>query len=208
VKINIPDKGAPILCPVDFGWREALIVLYAIQHYEIICKRSNKTYGPGIFYSHAANFLSGLRNKGSRKTILNHLNNPVCVKCGVPIDIKGKVLDHIIPKHAGGTDDLGNMMVLCKSHNSSKGKKDLIEWWIMQGWDVQGLPRDILCLYARDMWQHLIENPIACTRLPGYIRTFINERVKSFPSAEHVIALYRSTYRTIGLLRPEEVNGD
>ncbi len=37
-------------------------------------------------------------------------------------------VDHIVPRSRGGTDDLGNLVLACKSCNSSKGARSVTEW--------------------------------------------------------------------------------
>lgn len=48
-----------------------------------------------------------------------------CVACGATENIQ---LDHIIPVIKGGTTSIGNSQPLCKSCNSSKCDKLMIEW--------------------------------------------------------------------------------
>lgn len=45
---------------------------------------------------------------------------PSCVACGTTSDL---TVDHIVPKAAGGTDDITNLRTLCRRHNSSKGSR-------------------------------------------------------------------------------------
>jgi hypothetical protein len=49
----------------------------------------------------------------------------VCNYCGATDNL---TLDHIFPQKHGGKDDAENLISACKSCNSSKGKKDLMEW--------------------------------------------------------------------------------
>lgn len=48
----------------------------------------------------------------------------ICNYCGCKEKLS---LDHIFPQKFGGKDDADNLILACKSCNSSKGKKDLME---------------------------------------------------------------------------------
>lgn len=52
-----------------------------------------------------------------------------CNYCGSNENL---ALDHIFPQKFGGKDDAENLVYACKTCNSSKGKKDLIEWMIFK----------------------------------------------------------------------------
>ncbi|MDR1983421.1 MAG: HNH endonuclease [Prevotellaceae bacterium] len=49
----------------------------------------------------------------------------ICNYCGSHEQLS---LDHILPQKNGGTDDAENLIYACKKCNSSKGKKDLMQW--------------------------------------------------------------------------------
>ncbi len=49
-----------------------------------------------------------------------------CFYCGSIDDIS---IEHIFPKANGGRDDAENLICACRSCNSSKGKKDMLEWF-------------------------------------------------------------------------------
>jgi len=49
----------------------------------------------------------------------------ICNYCGSNSNLS---IDHIFPKKIGGKDDAENLIYACKSCNSSKGTKDLMEW--------------------------------------------------------------------------------
>jgi len=67
----------------------------------------------------------------------------VCNYCGSP---KNLTLDHVFPQRFGGTDNAENLIYACKSCNSSKGKKDLMEWMAFRG---EFLPLMIIRRYLK-----------------------------------------------------------
>jgi len=56
---------------------------------------------------------------------LRKLYNQPCSFCGTKENLS---VDHIIPLSRGGSHSIGNMMTLCRSCNSSKGNKTVVEW--------------------------------------------------------------------------------
>ena len=54
----------------------------------------------------------------------------ICNYCGSKNNL---TLDHIFPKKFGGKDDAENLIFACKTCNSSKGKKGLMEWMNFRG---------------------------------------------------------------------------
>jgi len=48
-----------------------------------------------------------------------------CVYCGAKEDLS---TDHLIPKNRGGDDTADNLVLACKTCNSSKGDKGVFEW--------------------------------------------------------------------------------
>jgi len=188
-------------CPPDFGWQKSLIALYSLQQFEHTMDRGI-TYSPSTFYKKIQGTLSGIRNYESRTTRKNHLHSAKCTACQEPIDIRGKQLDHIVPKALGGTDHASNEMLLCRSHNSSKGKRDLLDWWMIKGWDPLSLPRNVICLYARSMWHHIEHDLfIGPQDPPESVRVFITERTRALPTNNHRTDLYGSTYLAMASLK-------
>jgi 5-methylcytosine-specific restriction endonuclease McrA len=76
-----------------------------------LAKTRAKNLGCDVFKILDKNFYSLFRNR--------------CFVCGSDDD---KTMDHIIPLHRGGTHGIGNLQILCKSCNSRKGKKTMMEW--------------------------------------------------------------------------------
>ncbi|MBN7810290.1 HNH endonuclease [Algoriphagus sp. H41] len=72
----------------------------------------------------------------------------VCNYCG---SNERLALDHIFPQKYGGLDDAENLIFACKSCNSSKGKKDLMEWMAYRG---TFLPLMIIRRYLKLTFQY------------------------------------------------------
>lgn len=49
-----------------------------------------------------------------------------CIYCGAEENI---TFDHLIPRSEGGPDIISNQVPACQSCNSSKGSRDVIEWF-------------------------------------------------------------------------------
>lgn len=77
-----------------------------------------------------------------------------CSYCG---QINNLALDHIFPKKLGGTDVGDNLIYACKSCNSSKGKKDLMEW---MEYKEEFLPLMIIRRYLKLTINYCIENDL------------------------------------------------
>lgn len=53
-----------------------------------------------------------------------------CWYCGKEVASKSELTaDHIFPRSKGGDSSIDNLVMVCKSCNSSKGNMDLIEWF-------------------------------------------------------------------------------
>ena len=86
------------------------------------------------------------------------LSGNKCSYCGVTDNL---ALDHIFPKKFGGKDAGDNLICACRSCNSSKGKKDLMEWM-----DCKNTfpPLMILRRYLKLVISYCIENNLMeCT---------------------------------------------
>ena len=177
----------PIILPEDFTRRHALVALYALQDWECIRQPSNGPYAPRYFYNKAQGFLHGLANV-SRTTVFKHLNERACFGCGAAIDLAHTTGDRLIPVADGGPESPQNTGLLCRRCNSSKGKKDLLQWWEDTERDPLALDRRVLCLYTRILWQH--QSP-AWLSAPcdSWAQGFLTARMASLPSWIHAEAL-------------------
>ena len=77
-----------------------------------------------------------------------------CCYCGVSDKL---ALDHLFPKKLGGKDTGDNLLHACQSCNSSKGKKDLMEWMESKN---QFPPLMILRRYLKLIIIYCLENDL------------------------------------------------
>jgi len=76
----------------------------------------------------------------------------ICNYCG---STEKLALDHISPQKYGGQDNAENLIFACRTCNSSKGKKDLMEWMNFRG---QFLPLMIIRRYLKLTFNYCMEN--------------------------------------------------
>ena len=78
----------------------------------------------------------------------------ICNYCG---STENLALDHIFPQKHGGKDNAENLIFACKTCNSSKGKKDLMEWMNFRG---EFLPLMIIRRYLKLVYNYCSENEL------------------------------------------------
>lgn len=76
----------------------------------------------------------------------------ICNYCGSSDRL---ALDHIFPQKLGGKDAAENLIFACKTCNSSKGKKDLMEWMAFR---AQFLPLMVIRRYLKLTFNYCNEN--------------------------------------------------
>lgn len=76
----------------------------------------------------------------------------ICNYCG---STEKLALDHIFPLKYGGLDNAENLIFACRTCNSSKGKKDLMEWMAYRG---EFLPLMIIRRYLKLTFKYCNEN--------------------------------------------------
>ena len=60
------------------------------------------------------------------KHIILEKTGGVCSKCGKPLPLEKTTIDHLIPKYRGGTDELSNLIPMCKRCNKQKGSRIVV----------------------------------------------------------------------------------
>ena len=52
-----------------------------------------------------------------------------CAYSGETLTKKTRSIDHIVPLNKKGQNEIWNLVPMCKSYNSSKRDKDMLEWY-------------------------------------------------------------------------------
>ena len=147
--------------------KQALSLLYAIQQWMWV-EQSAPAHGydpQGYFKKFTTTHWEEYLSRDIRDMALRQIRSDTCVGCGNKTS-PSSTGDHIIPLAKGGPQTPQNFMALCKRCNSSKGTKDLFEWWHKaKARPLADLPKEIICMYARLMYQQLspleLEQPAA-----------------------------------------------
>ena len=129
--------------------REQIYYSYAnlAMAHTAIVKKQDK-YGPFNFMIRSKLF-NGLKSGTmNMRTIFDDekiklQTGQICNYCG---STEKLALDHIFPQKYGGQDDAENLIFACRTCNSSKGKKDLMECMAFRG---QFLPLMIIRRYLK-----------------------------------------------------------
>lgn len=74
----------------------------------------------------------------------------MCIYCGGPLPGDSDQGDHVVPTARGGPNGFENWAPCCRSCNSSKGTRDLLDW---KPFNTVAL--DVLVIYCRVMFQLL-----------------------------------------------------
>lgn len=84
--------------------------------------------------------------------------NDVCWYCGRTVAECGALTaDHIFPRLKGGDSSGDNLMMVCKSCNSSKGSRDLLEWYSSRG---EFPPLRVLAHYLKLVYAFATDNAL------------------------------------------------
>jgi hypothetical protein len=172
------------LAPQPVTLAESLISLFVLQQwFHVPLAKDGRAYGANWFLNQKDGFLNGI-NQESRRVILRLIAAARCIACGETVNIETSAGDHLIAIARGGRNSLTNYLPMCRSDNASKGKKDLIEWWLWKGRPMATLSKDVLCIYARLHWQ-LLPPRLLFEPAPSYLPTAVTELLGNLPSAEH-----------------------
>ena len=185
IEVKGASSGAPLT------WAQTLAGLYLINDY----RRIDRPPAPGWFRRHG--LLVGLTGDISRRAALRLARVRECMVCGESLspDSEG---DHVVAVSRGGPPGLENYLPMCGRCNSSKGSRDLLEWWQLKGWSVANLPADAVTVYCRVMFARLrIERRLG-SEAPDAVRAALRELYELLPSDEHQHAWWEKVRWVVG----------
>ncbi len=84
--------------------------------------------------------------------------NNYCWYCGKEMEPLKLTKDHVFPRSKGGDNDMDNIIMVCKTCNSSKGNMDLFEWYceVRKEWP----PLNILIHYLKNIYLYAVEHEL------------------------------------------------
>lgn len=101
----------------------------------------------------------------------------ICNYCG---ESQNLALDHIFPKKYGGLDVAENLIFACKSCNSSKGKKDMIEWMLSTN---RFFPLMIIRRYLKLTFYHCTEHNLLDKKIENVLELELPFLIELLPTS-------------------------
>lgn len=82
--------------------------------------------------------------------------NNYCWYCGKEMSPTTLTRDHVFPRIKGGDNDMNNIIMVCKTCNSSKGNMDLLRWYhdVRHEWP----PLNVLIHYLKNIYLYSANN--------------------------------------------------
>lgn len=150
----------------DITVREHLFYAYsnlAMAH-TAVSKRQEK-YDRFNFMIRARLYKGLLSGTMNIKTLFDDekIKLSIGTKCNYCNSTEQLALDHILAQKLGGKDIGDNLIYACKKCNSSKGKKDLMEWMSFRGEDF--LPLMVIRRYLKLTISYCIDNNLMDLKL-------------------------------------------
>ena len=82
--------------------------------------------------------------------------NNYCWYCGKEVEPSKLTKDHVFPRSKGGDNNMDNIILVCKSCNSSKGDMDLFEWYEEIRHEFPPIP--ILVHYLKNIYHYSVDH--------------------------------------------------
>lgn len=144
----------------NFG--EYLFWSYANLQMLFVARKENKTKYDRMCYMIRAKAFKAYKDGRWKIHNLFEFNiekirtNNYCWYCGKEMEPSKLTKDHVFPRIKGGKDCLDNIIMVCKTCNSSKGKMDLFEWYeeVRKEWP----PINVWVHYLKNIYLYSVEN--------------------------------------------------
>lgn len=155
IEQSIPEQIKKFVVTKEGNFSQSLSYLWTLTQYNNIQYRSGNKYSIGLLVRLTDNTNKWITTEPARSIIrLRKLNR--CSYCDAELFDKNGDGDHIVGKSLDGAlwqvpcchTVLGNC-------NSSKGGKDLLEWWQKKNRSIKDLKVDVLSIYLRAKWKVL-----------------------------------------------------
>ena len=101
----------------------------------------------------------------------------ICNYCG---STEKLALAHIFPQKLGGKDNPENLIFACRTCNSSKGKKDLIEWMNVK---ERFLPLMIIRRYLKLTFSYCVEHNLIDKNIEGIKELELPFKIELLPTS-------------------------
>lgn len=98
-----------------------------------------------------------------------------CAYCGAEDSIS---IDHILPKVKQGRDNADNLVRVCRQCNSSKGAKDLVDWFALKG---EFPPLLILRRYLKLVYRYCCENDLIDSQIEDLYDKDLPFNIRAIP---------------------------
>ena len=85
-------------------------------------------------------------------------NNDFCWYCGCELPPSELTIDHVFPRSKGGDNNMDNIMMVCKSCNSSKGNMDLFQWYCVVRQTFPPIP--VATHYLKNIYLYAVEHDL------------------------------------------------
>jgi len=132
-------------------FREFLPELWASKIFDYSRQKNGSVYGVGYFWKQMIDAKKWISISNPKKSHLRLHKKNECSYCNEKITAEGGDGDHVVGRDM---DDIHWLVPCCKQCNSSKGKKDLIEWWVdFKGKNILDLDKDVLSVYVRGKYR-------------------------------------------------------
>jgi len=162
-KNNIQQKNKKQY-PIFANFGELLFWSYANLQMLFVATKENRTKYDRMCYMIRAKAFKAYKEGRWKIHDLFEFNiekiktNNYCWYCGKEMEPSKLTKDHVFPRIKGGKDSLDNIIMVCKTCNSSKGKMDLFEWYeeVRDEWP----PINVWVHYLKNIYLYSVENEL------------------------------------------------